>query len=34
LAGLHQSRTAGLRLLDRAQNYFSLGSSVSSSSSL
>jgi hypothetical protein len=34
LAGLRQSRAASLRLVDRAKDDFSLGSSVSSSSSL
>jgi hypothetical protein len=34
LAGLRQPRPAGLRLVDRAQDDFSLGPSVSSSSSL
>src|ERR1700722_231446 len=34
LAGLRYARAAGLRLVDRAQDDFSLGSSVSSSSSL
>ena len=34
LAGLRQPRAAGLRLTDRAQDDFSLDSSVSSSSSL
>jgi hypothetical protein len=32
-ASLQQPRAAGLRLVDRAQDYFSLGPSVSSSSS-